>query len=126
MLNRKSILGGNYIEKRKSSTYAIDSVHLFLFISDEQDELTDEKLFNLSQQFTDYNHLLTLAVTGLRMSNPRVMKHINNHKDNITQVAHKLLIEWRNEQPNRRKARAEIVKALENSSLQLFITECKL
>ena len=88
--------------------------------------LSDDKLLKLSNKFTEYDDLLTVAVKGLEMETTDVKKHVNNYQGKITLAAHDLFANWRKKQIDFRDARAKMVRALEASSFRLYVHECKL
>ena len=88
--------------------------------------LTDEKLLELSNKFTEQNDLLTVAVNGLEMKTTDVKKHVNNYQGKITLAAHDLFADWRKKQIDFREAREKMVKALGVSGFRLYVYECNL
>ena len=94
-----------------------------IFISEEQDnqpELTDASLLELSKEINNLADLRAVAIKGLRIANNRVEAHANHFPNDINSAAIALLSEWRKSQTNSKTAYANLIKALDAAERQFF------
>ena len=74
--------------------------------------LSDQGLWSLSNKITSDAELKNLAISGLKMDDRLVEKHINNEKGDISSAAHKVLQDWRKSIENPRVAYNQLYEAL--------------
>ena len=92
----------------------------YMFISDDQEVLTDSKILELSKQFTTQLNLRDVAIKGLNISSRTVERHIQNNQNRITEAAYCLFQEWRDSQENLNTAYDKMYQALENIKMSYF------
>ena len=110
-----SILGLSYT-KHLHIVGCISSNKNPIFIAEEKDnqpELTDASLLELSKEINNLADLRAVAIKGLRIANNRVEAHVNHFPNDINSAALALLSEWRKSQPNSKTAYANLIKALD-------------
>ena len=72
---------------------------------------------------TREDELRKLAITGLKMGNHIVQRHLTNKGNNITTAAHHVLEDWRTSQPNQRVAYVKLCKALKDVKMAFYINK---
>ena len=70
---------------------------------------------------TEREELKVLATNGLKMQNFHSERHLQNHQNNITEAAHKVLIQWRTNQANDKTAYNKLCKALKRANMEYYI-----
>ena len=93
--------------------------------TDVQDELlngqlTDRKLLELSEHFTDTEMLRSLTITGLNMGDHVIDSRINNHQK-INEAAHECLKEWRLNEQHSHVTCSKLIKALDIVGLSSLV-----
>ena len=103
------------------------SLKLFIFLAcvDDNEELSKEALFDLSQSIVKKSHLRTLGIKGLHIANEKIEKQLRNNENDVTSAAYELLLEWRNALPNARIALKIICEALCRTEMKYLIEHCK-
>ena len=76
--------------------------------------LTDARLWELSQYFTNNSDLREIGLIGLQIPSRTLEKHIWN-SNRITEAAYKVLNDWRNTQPDTATAHRNLLKALDTA-----------
>ena len=85
----------------------------FYFSDDTSQQLTEEKIMELSKRFHSLYDLQDLAIKGLNIKSYIVDRHISKHQNNISSAAFSSIREWRNAQLNAGVAHTEMSQALE-------------
>ena len=83
-------------------------------------ELTDDKLFNLSQNIISAEDLYKLAISGLGMTLDAVGVHVTN---SITIATINVLNDWRKSQPDHHVAYTNMCDALRKAERNSLIHE---
>ena len=91
-----------------------------MFISEDKEGLTDQKILELSEHFTNKQDLRDVAIKGLKIAGKTVSKHIQNNSNNINDAAYTLFQEWRNTQENVNIAYDKMRQALEKAQKPYF------
>ena len=94
-------------------------------IADEKDELlnqelTFQKVWELSQHFTSTEMVRSLAITGLKMDGHIVDGRINNNFRSI-EAAHECLKAWRLKEENSYIACSRLIEALKTAGLSNLV-----
>ena len=83
--------------------------------------MTDIGLQKLSRMMTDTEELRFLAIYGLKMEQHLVTRHLQNHQNDITGAAYKILSQWRTSQTNDTTAYKNLQQALLDNNMKYFI-----
>ena len=98
----------------------------FVYISEDQEELTDAKILRLSTHFAKAAEVREIAITGLGMANAQVESEITDNRGQMNDVAYNLFHTWCKAQPNRIVALTKMCQALDKCNKSLLKKELEI
>ena len=94
---------------------------------DKEKDLNEEndfatRLFDLSERMGNLSDIRGLGIKGLKMSNDRVEKHINNSPHILTSAAYNLLPRLAPHTAGLKNSKNNMIKALRDSGRDMWIS----
>ena len=89
----------------------------------EDEELTDARLWELARKITGADDLYTLAIAGLGINEDIVARHLSDKSDSIARASLGVLKDWRAKQSNYQVAYTNICDALRRAEMDSCIHE---
>ena len=96
-----------------------------MFVPDDQDILTDDKILELSKLFNNQQDLRDVAIGGLKIPSKTVEKHMHNNQFRMNEAAFCLFQEWLDNQTSPKIAFETMCQALESAKKASFIQAIK-
>ena len=89
----------------------------------EEEKLTDARLWKLAQKITSAEDLYTLAISGLGVKEDTIAGHLRNNRDSIAMASLGVLKDWRGRQYNYQVAYTNICDALGKAEMDSCVHE---